>query len=195
MAILCQLGKPRAAKPQTIREYGQLRDVMIQSPWVALDEDKFIDLVTNKGTPFYGCLFNGHDLLTEAEGHQKNCWRQQTMVALDFDKCPVGPLTMSEQFAGEGYEPWFAYRTFSDSETNFHYSYRLVWRVEDNLNVSYDEVRSFIKEFSTRANGLADKHSMDASRMWQGSTKGVVYKGKNPVTLNLRGGAFNVHCA
>jgi hypothetical protein len=196
MTILCQLGKPLAAKPQTIQEYGKLRDVMIQSPWVALDEDNFIDLVTNKGTPFYGCLFNGHDLLTEADGHQKNCWRQQTMVALDFDKCPIGPPTMSEHFAGRGYEPWFAYRTFSDSETDFHYSYRLVWRVEDNLNVSYDEVRSFIKEFAGQhAGGFADKHSMDASRLWQGSTKGVVYKGKNPVTLNLRGGAFNVHRA
>ena len=188
MTILCQLGKPRAAKPATIQEYGKLRDVMIQSPWVALNEDDFIDLVTNKGTPFYGCLFNGHDLLTEADGHQKNCWRQQTVVALDFDKCPVGPLTMSEHFTSRGYEPWFTYRTFSDSETDFHYSYRLVWRVEDDLNVSYDEVRQFIKGFAEKhACGHADKHSMDASRLWQGSTKGVVYRGKKPVTLTLRG--------
>jgi hypothetical protein len=187
MTILCQLGKSRAAKPQTLQEYGQLRDVMIQSPWVALDDDKFIDLVANQGTPFYSCLFNGHDLLTEAEGHQKNCWRQQTMVALDFDKCPIGPEDMSNHFKYLGCEPWFTYRTFSDGEVEGR-SYRLVWRVEDDLNVSYDEVRSFIKGFSTRANGLADKHSMDASRLWQGSTKGVVYRGKNPVTLNLRRG-------
>jgi len=186
--VLCQLGKPRVAKPQTLQEYGQLRDVMIQSPWVYLDQEEFIDLVSNQGTPFYSCLFNGHDLLTEADGHQKNCWRQQTIVALDFDKCPVGPLTMSEHFTARGYEPWFTYRTFSDSETNLHYSYRLVWRVEDDLNVSYDEVRQFIKGFAEKhANGFADKHSMDASRLWQGSTKGVVYKGKNPVTLCLRG--------
>jgi hypothetical protein len=192
MTILCQLGKPRAAKPQTIQEYGKLRDVMIQSPWVALDEEKFVDLVTNKGTPFYGCLFQGHDLLTEADGHQKNCWRQQTMVALDFDKCPIGPLTMSEHFAGRGYEPWFTYRTFSDSETDFHYSYRLVWRVEDDLNVTYDEVREFIKDFSVLAGGHADKHSMDASRLWQGSRKGLVFKGKTPAILNLR--RRNVSC-
>ena len=192
MTFLCQLGKPRTAKPETIQEYGKLRDVMIQSPWVALDDDCFIDLVTNQGTPWYGCLFNGHDLLTEADGHQKNCWRQQTAIALDFDKCPIEPELMVKHFTDEGFEPWFAYATFSDRKVEGR-SYRLVWKAETDLNVSYEDVRAFIKEFSQIAGGHADKHSMDASRLWQGSRNGLVHRGKTPATLNLLGGAFNVH--
>jgi len=192
MTILCQLGKSRFAKPETIQEYGQLRDVMIQSPWVALNEDDFIDLVAYQGTPFYGCLFDGHNLLTEADGHQKNCWRQQTAVALDFDKCAIEPDVMTNHFIDEGFEPWFTYRTFSDGSVKNQNSYRLVWRVEDDLNVTYDEVREFIKDFSVFAGGHADKHSMDASRLWQGSRKGLVFKGKTPAILNLR--RRNVSC-
>ena len=183
--ILCQLGKPRAAKPETIREYGQLRDVMIQSPWVAVDEHHFIDLVARRGTPFYGCLFNGHDLLTEADGHQKNCWRQQTIVCLDFDKCDVDPHHMTSIYHFEGKTPWFTYRTFSDGVTDGH-SYRLVWKVEDDLNLTYDDVRVAIKKLASFSGTYADKHSMDASRLWQGSRKGVVYASNSVAKLDLR---------
>jgi hypothetical protein len=185
MSILCQLGKPRFSKPQTIQEYGKLRDVMIQSPWISLEDDRFIDLVTRRGTPFYGCLFNGHDLLTEANGHQKECWRQQTIVALDFDKCEVDPHYMTSVYHWNGKTPWFTYRTFSDGAAEGH-SYRLVWKVEDDLNLTYEEVRAAIKSLASEAGGRADKHSMDASRMWQGSRKGVVYANDGTAKLNLR---------
>jgi hypothetical protein len=185
MSILCQLGAPRLSKPETIQEYGKLRDVMIQSPWVYIEDDKFIDLVTRRGTPFYGCTFNGHDLLTEADGHQKNCWRQQTLVCLDFDKCEIDPHYMTTHFQREGKTPWFTYRTFSDGVTANH-SYRLVWKVEDDLNLSYEDVRAAIKNLATHAKGLADKHSMDASRLWQGSRNGLVYGNDGSAKLDLR---------
>ena len=185
MSVLCQLGAPRFSKPQTIQEYGQLRDVMIQSPWVCVSDDRFIDLVARRGTPFYGCLFNGHDLLTEANGQQKNCWRQQTIVCLDFDKCEVNPIEMTTFYHASGKTPWFTYRTFSDGLTEGH-SYRLVWRVEDDLNLTYDEVRASIKSLAAPVAGFADKHSMDASRLWQGSRKGVVYASNSVAKLDLR---------
>jgi hypothetical protein len=185
MTFLCQLGKPRAAKPETIQEYGKLRDTMIQSPWVALDDGRFIDIVTTQGTPFYGCLFNGHDLLTEADGHQKNCWRQQTAIALDFDKCSVKPELMVSHFTDEGYKPWFAYLTFSDGKTEGR-SYRLVWKVETDLNLSYDDVQASIKGLSQIAGGHADKYSMDASRLWQGSNRGTFHVASDAKHLNLK---------
>ena len=185
MSILCQLGAPRLSKPETIQEYGKLRDVMIQSPWVSVSDPEFIHEVAYNGTPFYGCLFNGHDLLTEANGQQKNCWRQQTIVCLDFDKCEVDPLTMTERYSASGKTPWFTYRTFSDGVAPNH-SYRLVWKVEDDLNLTYDEVRAAIKSLASEADGLADKHSMDASRLWQGSRNGAVYANKGVAKLDLR---------
>ena len=185
MSILCQLGAPRFSKPQTIQEYGKLRDVMIQSPWISVDDNHFINLVTRRGTPFYGCLFNGHDLLTEADGRQKNCWRQQTLVCLDFDKCEVDPHRMTRFFHQEGKTPWFTYRTFSDGTADGH-SYRLVWKVEDDLNLTYDEVRSAIKSLASPVADHADKHSMDASRLWQGSRRGVVYANDGTAKLDLR---------
>jgi hypothetical protein len=186
-SVLCHLGKPRAAKPQTIQEYGQLRDVMIQSPWVSVSEELFIDLVTLNGSPFYGCLFNGHDLLTEANGQQKNCWRMQTLLGLDFDKVDISPGGMTRNFINRGLEPWLVYRTFSDG-TNGKRSYRMLWQVERDLNLTYEEVGAAIKGFATNAGGLADKHSMDPSRLWQGSNRGKVYHSPNSAKLNLQKG-------
>ena len=185
MSVICQLGAPRAAKPQTIQEYGKLRDVMIQSPWVSVSDDNFINLVARRGTPFYGCLFNGRDLLTEANGQQKNCWRQQTIVCLDFDKCEIDPIEMTTFYHAGGKTPWFTYRTFSDGASPGH-SYRLVWKVEDDLNLTYDEVRVAIKKLASFSGDLADKHSMDASRLWQGSRNGVVYASGDVAKLDLR---------
>ena len=62
-SILCHLGKPRTAKPQTLQEYGKLREQMIQRPWECVSEVDFIRLVTEKGCPFYGGLCNGRDLM------------------------------------------------------------------------------------------------------------------------------------
>ena len=186
--ILCQIDlRGRDSKPQTIQEYGQLRDVMIQREWSSVDDEFFIENVTRRGCTFYGCLFNGHDLLTEANGHQKECWRMQTLVGLDFDKCSISPEVMVEHFINEGYEPWLAYCTFSDGVTEGR-SYRLLWKVEANLNMTYEQVGKAIKSFATFAGGFADKHSMDPSRLWQGSDKGTVYYSSTAAKLDLSKG-------
>ena len=66
------------------------------------------------------------------------------------------------------------------------HSYRLVWKVEDDLNLTYDEVRVAIKKLASFSGTHADKHSMDASRLWQGSRNGVVYANDGIAKLNLR---------
>ena len=71
--LLCQMNNEGfTEKPNDIKFYGRLRDKMIQMPWSHVDEDDFITKVTYEGHAFYGCLFNGHDLLDTAEGRQRN---------------------------------------------------------------------------------------------------------------------------
>jgi hypothetical protein len=87
--ILCHLGDPRTAKPETLQEYGKMRERMIQRDWVSLPEADFIRLITERGTPFYGALLNGRDLMDLQ--YEKLCWRTQSLVGLDFDVCCVEP--------------------------------------------------------------------------------------------------------
>ena len=61
-----------------------------------------------------------------------------------------------------------------------------MWKVEDDLNLTYDEVRVAIKKLASFSGDLADKHSMDASRLWQGSRNGVVYASGDVAKLDLR---------
>lgn len=184
--VLCQIDlRGRGSKPQTLQEYGKLRDYMIQKEWTTLGDDFFIGHVTRRGCTFYGCLFNGHDLMET--GQQKLCWRMQTLVGLDFDKCPIEPKVMIDHFRYKGMDPWLAYRTFSDGDTEGR-CYRLLWKVEPDLNITYEEVRQFIKNLGAKAMGHADKMSMDPSRMWQGSTKGTIYYSSNAAKLNMRVG-------
>jgi hypothetical protein len=188
--VLCQIDlRGRKAKPTTIQEYGKMRDLMIQRKWTNIADSLFMGNVTLRGCPFYGSIFNGHDLLTEGEGRQKNCWRMQTIIGLDFDKCPIDPEVMVKHFTEEGYEPWIAYPTFSDGDTEGR-CYRLLWKVETDLNIDYEGVRQFIKDFALLAGGHADKHSMDPSRLWQGSTKGTIYYSPSAAKLNLTKGAL-----
>jgi hypothetical protein len=184
--VLCQIDlRGRGSKPQTLQEYGKLRDYMIQKDWTTLGDDFFIGHVTRRGCTFYGCLFNGHDLMET--GQQKLCWRMQTMVGLDFDKCPIEPEVMLDLYRHRGMDPWLVYRTFSDGDTAGR-CYRMLWKVEDDLNLGYEEVRQFIKDLGKLANGHADNKSMDPSRMWQGSTKGTIYYSANAAKLNMRKG-------
>ena len=53
---------------------GKLRDKMIQKEWTYISESDFIDKITT-GHAWYGCLFNGHDLMET--GRQRECWRAQ----------------------------------------------------------------------------------------------------------------------
>jgi hypothetical protein len=182
-SVLCQIDlRGRTTKPTTLQEYGKMREHMIQRGWTSLDDDFFIGNVTRLGCPWYGCLFNGHDLMEVQQ--QKLCWRMQTMIALDFDKCPIDPMVMVQHFQDEGLDPWFAYGTFSDGTTEGR-SYRLVWKVEANLNKSYEDVRQYIKNLAVFAGGHADKMSMDPSRLWQGSNSGMIYFSPLAAKLNL----------
>lgn len=189
-SVLCQIDlRGRGSKPQTLQEYGALREHMIQRGWVSLDDDFFIGNVTRRGCTFYGCLFNGHDLMEL--GQQKDCWRMQTIIGLDFDKCPIDPEVMINHFKDLGLDPWLAYRTFSDGDTEGR-CYRLLWKVEPDLNAGYEHVRQYIKDLAVHAGGHADKHSMDPSRMWQGSRKGHIYYSPSAAKLDVNANLFNV---
>ena len=184
-SLLCQIDKRgRKEKPQSMVEYGKLRDHVIQRPWESLSDDYFLNLVTERGCTFYGCLFKGLDLM-ELQ-FQKLCWHTQTAIGVDFDKCCIGPEEMVSHYSELGFTPWVAYRTFSDGKTPGKSSYRLLWKVDIDLNVTYEQTRDFIKKFAALAGkGLADKHSMDPSRMWQGSTKGCLHHHSDSKALNL----------
>lgn len=185
MGILCQIDpNGRTSKPKTLQEYGKLRDVLIQRPWESLSEEAFLDRVTKQGCAFYGCLFKGHDLMELT--YQKLCWHTQTLIGVDFDKCPVELSSMVSLYESEGYSPWAGYRTFSDGSVEGLSSYRLLWKVDINLAPDYETVRAYIKQFAALAGpGLADKHSMDCSRMWQGSNSGVAYYNPTSAPLSL----------
>lgn len=170
--ILCQINDEGfTTKPTDQRFMGRLRDKMIQKKWDYVPEPVFLDKVTQQGHAFYGCLFNGHDLLDAGEGRQRNCWRAQSIVAVDIDKCPIDPRTMCKFYTDLGYLPWAAYTTFSNG-TNGLYSYRIMWKVEVDHNVTYEQWANVIKGLSTLTE-YGDKHARDCSRMWQGSLSGL----------------------
>ena len=185
--LLCQMNNEGfTEKPNDIKFYGRLRDKMIQMPWSHVDEDDFITKVTYEGHAFYGCLFNGHDLLDTADGRQRNCWRAQTVVGVDIDHCDVHPLDMAAYYAKQGFIPWLVYRTFSDDGDNGSHSYRLLWKVDVDHNVTYDQWASVIKDMANLT-PYGDKHARDCSRLWQGSLSGpAFYLRQEP----LKWGAF-----
>ena len=162
-------------------EYGKLRDQMIQSNWATLSEQEFVSKVTEQGYPFYGCIFQGNDLMET--GSQRACWKAQTMIGLDFDNCPVDEDEMA-QYYGERLDlyPWLIYHTFS--ETKFIHghpflNFRFLWRVEVDLNVTYERWFRVIKALARVAinpytlKPYADTNAADCSRLWQGSNCGA----------------------
>ncbi len=172
--LLCQINsKGFTRKPQHLHEYGKLRESIIQSGWKSISEDEFVNKVTTKGYAFYSCLFNGHDLMES--GKEKECWRMQTFVGLDFDHCPVSPEEMAAFYNEQGLDPWLVYGTFSDGTEADQglRSYRIVWRVEADLNASYTQVHGFIKRLAAMTN-WADKNATTVTRMWQGSRSGAI---------------------
>jgi hypothetical protein len=172
--ILCQINDVGfSTKPTDIRFMGQLRDKMIQKPWDYLTERRFIEKITT-GHAFYGCIFDGHDLLEYADGRQRQCWRAQSIIAVDIDHCPIHPQDMAKFYTDLGYLPWIAYKTFSNGQDGL-YSYRLMWRVEVNPNVSYEQWHAVIKGLSGLTE-YGDKRAMDPSRMWQGSHNSLSWK-------------------
>lgn len=182
--ILCHLGDPRVAKPSSLQEYGKLREKMIQRPWESLHEHEFIRLVTERGCPFYGALLNGRDLMDLQ--FEKLCWRTQSLVGLDFDVCFVSGNDMAKHFQYLGLNPWLGYYTFSNDPANGGESYRLLWRVESDLNLTYDECARAIKKMRAMTNNLADKHAANPARMWQGSNSGFFHYAQDAKRLNLK---------
>jgi len=182
--ILCHLGAPRQSKPETLQEYGKLREQMIQRNWVSLSEVDFIRAVTEQGCPFYGALLNGRDLM-ELQ-FEKLCWRTQSLVGLDFDICCVGANDMANHFQYLGMKPWIGYYTFSNDVANGGQSYRLLWRVDTDLNLSYDECARALKKMRSLTNNLADKHAANPTRMWQGSNSGFFHYAADGKRLNLK---------
>ena len=164
--VLCQINDIGfTEKPTDNRVMGKLRERMIQQGWQHLSEPEFVYKVTHEGFPFYGCLFNGHDLMET--GQQRLCWKAQTMIAVDVDKTTVDPMTTVQTYQQLGLSPWLAYTTFSDGKDGLR-SYRLLWKVQVDLNISYEQWHAIIKAINL-VTPLGDKHAQDCTRMWQGS--------------------------
>ena len=182
--VLCHLGAPRTAKPASLQEYGKLREQMIQRNWVSLHEHDFVRAVTEQGCPFYSALMNGRDLMEMQ--FEKLVWRTQTLVGLDFDVCHISADDMAKHFQYLGLRPWLGYYTFSNNAANGGESYRLLWRVDTDLNVTYDECARALKKMRALTNNLADKHAANPTRMWQGTNSGFFHYDTNGKRLNLK---------
>jgi hypothetical protein len=183
-SITCHLGAPRTSKPQSLQEYGRLREKMIQAPWACLSEQEFVTAVTQKAQPFYQALMDGRDLMEKQ--FEKLVWRTQSLVGLDFDVCKVGGWEMLLTFANMGLQPMLGYHTFSHNPDNGGESYRLVWRVETDLNLSYDECAKALKKMRVLSGNLADKHALNPTRLYQGTTKGAFCYNAESTHLNLK---------
>lgn len=183
--VLCHLGQPRTSKPETQHEYGMMRVQMIQSPWACLSDEDFVHKVTVEGCPFYGALMNGRDLM-ELQS-EKAVWRCQSILGLDFDFCPVPHQKMTELFKAEGLAPWVCYPTFSnDPVTNGGESYRLLWKVNIDLNLKYEECLSAIREMRRISQGHADRFAANPTRLFQGANRGPFFVNESSPKVNLR---------
>ena len=169
--LLCHINDEGfTTKPTDLKFMGALRDKLIQKPWDYVDEDDFVKKVTQQGYSFYGCIFNGHDLMHCDSQTQRGCWRAQSIVAVDIDKCSINPRDMCKFYTDLGLIPWLAYTTFSDRLYGPR-SYRIMWKVEVDHRVSYEEWAAVIKGLS----GLTehgDRRAMDPTRLWQSSLRG-----------------------
>ena len=173
MSILCQMNDVGfTEKPTSIPFMGKLRERMIQQGWQYLGDDEFVRKVCYEGFAFYGCLFDGHDLMEL--GQQRLCWKAQTLVGVDIDKTTVHPMDMVKLYQERRLSPWLVYPTFSDGKDGLR-SYRLLWKTQVDLSRSYDEWRHVIKGLGA-VTPLGDKHAMDCTRMWQGSNAGECYR-------------------
>jgi hypothetical protein len=93
---------------------------------------------------------------------------------------------MRKHFQYLGLQPFLGYYTFSNDSANGGQSYRLLWRVDTDLNLSYDECARALKKMRALTNNLADKHANNPSRLWQGTNSGFFHYDTNGVRLNLK---------
>ena len=183
-SVLCHLGQPRTAKPETLQEYGKLREKIIQQPWTCISERDFVTAITQKGCPFYQALLNGRDL--QELQFEKLVWRCQVMAGADFDKCEISALEMVQNFTRQGIQPWVAYNTFSHDDRNGLHNYRLLWRTTTDLNLTYEQSTQALKKIRELSGYLSDKHACNNSRMWQGTTRGACFHDEFAPRLDLR---------
>jgi hypothetical protein len=183
-SIVCHLGDPRTAKPQTLKEYGKLREKLIQQPWTCISETNFVDAVCNKGTPFYQALMNFRDLMEL--NFERLCWRLQVLAGADFDKCEVSVLEMVKHFTSLGMKPFLAYNSFSHNSSTGLNNYRLLWRVECDLSLTYDQSHAALRKIRELSGNLSDKNASNNTRLWQGTRSGAVHYDTNAPQLNLR---------
>jgi len=181
--IVCHLGDPRTAKPQSLQEYGKLRERMIQREWVALSEVDFVRAVTERGCPFYSALMNSRDLMEMQ--YEKLVWRHQSLVGLDFDDCEVSGDDMVKHFQYLGLRPWLGYYTFSSGKVPGRQSYRLPGRTETDLNLTYDQCAQALKAMRAMSNNLSDKHACNPTRLWQGTNSGFFQFASDGKRLDL----------
>jgi hypothetical protein len=106
-------------------------------------------------------------------GQEKLCWRKQQFIGMDFDKVDVSVYEMVARYSELGLTPRFSYNSFSHDPTSGLHNYRLVWRVTDSLNDSYEETHAAIKKMRELSGGLADRNACSVSRLWQGTRSGV----------------------
>lgn len=184
-SIVCHIGDPRQSKPATLAEYGKLREQMIQRDWACLSEQDFIARVTEQGCPFYGALMNGRDLM-ELQ-FEKLCWRSQSLVGLDFDDVEFDVQTVTQWFAKiRNIPPWLVYHTFSHEGGTGVNSFRVLWRAEIDLNLSYDQMAAALKVLRGLSCDFADKHAANPTRMWQGTLSGAAFYDPQAPELNIR---------
>lgn len=181
--IVCHLGDPRTSKPATLREYGKLRERLIQQDWTSISELDFVEAVTKRGQPFYQALMNTRDLM-ELQ-YEKLCWRLQVFAGADFDKCKVSASEMITSFISKGMKPFLAYNSFSHDPQSGLHNYRLLWRIETNLNMSYDQTHESLKKIRELSGNLSDKNATNCTRLWQGSNSGPVHYDTHAPRLNL----------
>ena len=183
-SIVCHLGAPRYSKPETLQEYGKLREKMIQKPWTCISERDFVTAVTQKGCPFYQALLNGGDL--QELQFEKLVWRCQVMEGADFDKCEISALEMVQNFTRQGIQPWLAYNTFSHDDRSGLHNYRLLWRTTTDLNLTYEQSTQALKKIREMSGYLSDKHACNNTRMWQGTTRGACFHDEFAPRLDLK---------
>jgi len=183
-SILCHLGSPRSAKPESLQAYGKLREKMLLSPWVSLSEEEFVKAITEKGQPYYGCVVNGGDLFEL--GQEKLCWRLQTLVATDYDACDVPVMEMAQRYEKRGLKPFLAHHSFSHNPESGLHNYRLIWRCQCDLNLDYEQVRSAIKKLASFSGGKADAKCQNPTRLWQSTNSGAVFYHPDAPHLDLR---------
>lgn len=145
-------GKNQKIKPPSLGDYNKLKaETLLANQTCSLDRD-FIDKVVT-GTPFYGYTQN---VFGE--------WVSQTLIALDFDDSLEDPEGAVRHFKRLGFNPWFAYVTFS-GEGNF----RLVFRCDPRSTASEEEWNDFIKVFTFFGGPSVDLAARGTRRFWQGS--------------------------